>query len=331
MNKEKINLIIEEQYNFLINKYNEKQIVGIFVYGLGNYGLAENEDEIKTMACICPDFNSLCCFTDLDSYYIQDDKNRDIRIVDIRKAYRSIINQESLPLEGCFTEFRIINPRYERIFNKYILMNREYIFHCNQELRIMQAVKIGKNALDNYKKTKSNLSLLKAAWIRIALNLYLNGTSCENCVNLKQDYYKQYLLSIKHGELIPQINEIEEDFNETLKKAESLIEETDCSDLVRNCIVEIVKIAITDLVQTKDFYEILTKKEKDALNIILQNLNENLEGNISISQLIEISNFSRPVFKNTLQKMKEYKIAEIENQGVKGLYIKIIDGSLLSK
>ena len=61
----------------------------------------------------------------------------------------------------------------------------------------------------------------------------------------------------------------------------------------------------------------------------LDNLNDGYQGNISILQLTTSSGISRSVFKNLLQKMKDNLVAEIENQGTKGTYIKIIDGTIL--
>lgn len=335
MTKNEIQKILEEQYDFLIKKYNERQVLGIFVYGLSNYGLAERDDEVQTVACICPDFEDFCCQVEpLKVFYIKDDKERIIRITDIRLIYSKIIKQESVVLEAAFTDYKIINTRYKKIFNKYIFMNREIIFHSNQPLRVSQILSYGKKALERYKtaEIKNTEDLLKASYIRIACRQYINGVSCENCVNLKQDYYKNYLLQIKHGKNIPDIEEIEDDFRSLQEEANNLMSPTeDQSKLVKTAIVEVTKVSLTDMMQQTDFEDLLTQTEKQALDIILNNINDGHKGNISISQLTSSSGISRPVFKNVLQKMKDNTVAEIENQGVKGTYIKIIDGHLLSR
>lgn len=334
MDNEKIYNKLKNQYNFLTKYFDERQVLGIFVYGLSNYGIAETEQEIKTVACICPLFEDFCCQdTSLKSYYLKDDNYNDIRITDVRLLYEKALKQESVILEAAFTEYNIINPRYKKVFNKYIYMNRETIFHTNQQLRVRQAIKIGKKALQHYKETYNQdvSDLLKASYIRIACRQYMNGVSCENCINLKQDYYRNYLLQIKHGELIPDIEDIEDDFNSLLEESNSLSIENDSSKLIKTAIAEIVKIFLTDMMQNTEFENLLTQTENQALKIILSHLKDGIEGNISISQLTNESSISRPVFKNVIQKMKNNSIAEIENQGVKGTYIKIIDGHLLSK
>lgn len=334
MNNEKIYNKLKNQYNFLIQYFDERQVIGIFVYGLSNYGIAETEQEIKTVACVCPLFRDFCYQdTSLKSYYLKDNNNDEIRITDIRLLYEKALNQESVILEAAFTEYNIINPRYKKAFNKYVFMNRETIFHTNQQLRIHQAIQIGKKALQHYKETHNQdvSDLLKASYIRIACRQYINGVSCENCINLKQDYYRNYLLQIKHGEIVPDIEDIEDDFNSLLEESSGLFVNSDSSELVKTAIVEIVKIALTDMAQSTEFENLLTQTESQALKLILSHLEDGVEGNISISQLTNESSISRPVFKNVIQKMKNNAIAEIENQGVKGTYIKIIDGHLLSK
>lgn len=73
----------------------------------------------------------------------------------------------------------------------------------------------------------------------------------------------------------------------------------------------------------------LTKKENMALNIILNELNFNKNGNISILELVKKSKISRPVFTNLLMKLQVNGDAEIWNQGAKGTYIKFINTEIL--
>ena len=172
-------------------------------------------------------------------------------------------------------------------------------------------------------------NLFNACRLRIACQLYLEGASCENCINLKKDYHIHYLWQILNQEITPNIQEIKQDLIDCLKESEELQENPSCEDLIKNGCIEIMKVAMTDMFQQKDFMNILTDVEKNALDIILDNLNDGYQGNISILQLTTSSGISRSVFKNLLQKMKDNLVAEIENQGTKGTYIKIIDGTLL--
>lgn len=92
---------------------------------------------------------------------------------------------------------------------------------------------------------------------------------------------------------------------------------------IRKGILELVENSIiVNPIKTNNIEEKFTKTEEKALNVILNELGEKKEGNISISNLIEKSKISRPVFKNTLLKLEKNELAKIDNQGTKGTYIR---------
>ena len=190
-------------------------------------------------------------------------------------------------------------------------------------------VKCGLKAINNYIENNTSDDIFEACRLRFACELYMSGVSVENCINLKKDYYVDYLEQVKKGNIKPNVEDIKNTFNSILLEEKDFIENEDCKYLIKESIIELMKVALTDMMQTTDFQTLLTKTEKNALNLILQELKNGYDGNISISNLTEKSSISRPVFKNLLQKMKDNMIAEVDNQGVKGTYIKIIDGNLL--
>lgn len=71
-----------------------------------------------------------------------------------------------------------------------------------------------------------------------------------------------------------------------------------------------------------DFLANATKTELSALNSIVAAIG--IEGNFSIVKMIQATGISRPVFTSLNQKLKEYGIAEVENQGVKGTHLKLL-------
>lgn len=92
---------------------------------------------------------------------------------------------------------------------------------------------------------------------------------------------------------------------------------------IRKGILELVENSIVvNPIKTNNVEEKFTKTEEKALNVILNELGEKREGNISISNLIEKSKISRPVFKNTFLKLEKNELAKIDNQGTKGTYVR---------
>ena len=72
----------------------------------------------------------------------------------------------------------------------------------------------------------------------------------------------------------------------------------------------------------QEFRNAITATELLALKSIINTIG--YEGNFSIVKLIQSSGISRPVFTSINQKLKEYQMAEVENQGVKGTHIKFL-------
>jgi GTP-sensing pleiotropic transcriptional regulator CodY len=70
-----------------------------------------------------------------------------------------------------------------------------------------------------------------------------------------------------------------------------------------------------------------TKTEEKALTYILDTIGA--EGILSISQAIQGSGISRPVFTSLLDKLDRYQAAEVKNMGVKGTYIHLYDHILV--
>jgi hypothetical protein len=327
MNKvsdEQIHELLTKQVEYLKNIYTEDKILGIFVYGNANYGFAESLNEVHTVFCYIPSFEEMCFGETAVTEYI-DYGDTKIRKTDIRLLYHLAISQDDIIMESIFSDYHLINPRYKNIFNKYIYMNRETMFHSNQELKVTNSINKALRILKG--EQLSSDDLFEISRIRISARLYLDGVSCENCINIKKDYYQTYLWSVKHGELNPDINEIESDLYNMLKEAKNLTPNVGCQEIIKNSIVELMRISFLNL-SHNSFIESLTNGEKDALKAITKQLGNQIEGNISISQLTQSSGISRPVFNNLLSKMKNSYIAEIDNQGVKGTYIKILDNSI---
>ena len=71
---------------------------------------------------------------------------------------------------------------------------------------------------NNYLKTNNNDYLFEMCRRRLALSLYLEGHTIEDCLYMKKDYHKTYLWSVKTGHALINIAEI-------IKDLEALIEE----------------------------------------------------------------------------------------------------------
>lgn len=330
---EQIENYLQSQIQELNKIYNEKQILGVFTFGKINYGFAKELKDVQTLFIYLPTYAEMCSINYKDIFediIIKLPNGTEIEKLDIRKIYNFASKQDIIMIETLFAYCGILNSRYQKIFKKYIFMNRETFFHCDPRVRIESIVNRGLSALNKYEETSDLDYLFQACYLRITGRLYLDGSSCENCIHLK-DYYKVYLWQVLEGQIKPDLEEIEKDFLEYEEEVKDFQRDEQGLKQIATGVQEIMKVALTDTAQQQNFREKLTALEEQALDIILNNLEEGHEGNISISQLVAASNLSRPVFKNVLRKMEDNLIAEVENQGVKGTYVKIIDGILLGE
>ena len=326
-------ILDKEIHEYLQKKWNEVKsgsgidphnLMGIFATGKVCHGFGQSIDDIDLVCCYVPTFEELC----LNTYrYKYEEKYNNVKMTDFRYLYDLLLKQDSTIMECTFSDYYIINKEYQNAFDKYVFTNRETLFRYNYEIRISNAVKRGQEAAHRYffGEDKDINDLYEACRIRIACELFLNGSSIENCINLKKDYHINYLQQILNKKICPNLDELELSFNELLNRAKDFCSNEKTKDLMKEILFGLYTIGLT---KKRDFKKLLTNNEQKAFDIIKNNL-VNGYGYISIVQLTESTNISRPVFKNVLQKMKDSKVAKITNKGVKGTYIEIIDSSIL--
>ena len=293
----------------------EDRLFGIFVIGPALYGMAEVAEQIRTIAGYIPTEDDLYFSIPKRENFIHADGSITL-LTDLRYLFSLFKKQDINIMESIFSDYRIINPRYEENYIKHILNNKEMIFKYEPYRRVDNAIVRGFIAID--KK-----DFVEAVRIRFACEEYVNGTSIADCICLKKDFHLRYLEGIKNGEFEPDIEELKDDYIEILSKAENMICHYDAEIYFKDFIKTVITKANQDKTKVINILEFLTDKEKQALKLILSKL-VNGEGIISISKLLEESDISRPVFKSTLDKIEKYYLAEITNMGVKGTSIKLL-------
>lgn len=326
INDTDIQNLVNDQYKYLKNKYGADKMLGVFVYGKATYGFAETMDDIQTVMCYLPTFEELCSVNPEMKYIEYND--RTICIADVRLLLEKALTRSGLGMEAIFSKWYKIHPKYENVFFNKLFNNRETIYRTNQKARVLESIDQIREKLLKYQQTGDLDYLFRACRRRIATNQYINGTSIENCLYLKQDYFVNYLWSIKNGEIVPDLEELEQDLLDMEEQANALRSYDQGEKIAKEAITEIMRLSFTSNVYGQEFIDLLTTTEQAALKVVLAELQEG-EGNISISQLINSSEISRPVFKSLMDKMKDNEIAEVTNMGVKGTYVKLFDNTLL--
>lgn len=329
LSEKTIEQILKEDYKYLKTIYPQDRILGVFTYGYVNYGFCENISEIQIKMFYLPTLEEMCTEPEFKVDQVEHNGHI-IEIRDIRIILEDILSQEGTTLECFFSDYTIITPKFKKVFQDTIEAYKEDIFHYNPSKRINYAIEKCLNSLEMYEWTKNTFYLFDACRRRLAADLYVSGESVKNCIKLTKDYHKNYLWGIKKGVSLPDIQNIKDDLAEMKIIAENMESHPEVENLIKHSILEIMKIALTKTINEEEFLKLLTKAEKKALKVLMQYIDENGEGVVSISQMVETHNISRPVFKGVLQKLKDMEIAEINNMGVKGTQITIIDGVFLN-
>ena len=328
ISKEKINKILKDDYKYLKTLYPQDQIFGLFTFGKVNYGFAEKVEDILVKMYYLPSLEEMCTSIEFKDEVVEYN-NHQIIIKDIRLILDNILKQEGTTMECFFSENYIITPKFKTVYMDNIIAKREEIFHCNPKKRVEQSVNRAFEDLKVYLSEANTERLFEACRRRLAISLYLAGEAVQDCIQLKKDYHRTYLWSIKSGQSLPNIEEVVKDLEEMKNRASIMEVHPELEAMVTETIVEIMKIALTKSISADEFLSMLTPAEQGALKDIMQNLN-NGEGVVSVSKLVESGSYSRPVYKSVLNKMKDAEIADLTNMGVKGTHIKIIDGVFLN-
>lgn len=328
ISKEEINKILKDDYKYLKTLYPQDQIFGVFTFGKLNYGFAESISDVLVKMYYLPSLEEMCTSIEFKDEEIEYN-NHKIIVKDIRLILDNILKQEGTTMECFFTSNHIITPKFKTVYMDNIIAKREEIFHCNPRKRIEYSVSKAYEDIQKYQSTGDTEYLFEACRRRLASSLYLAGEPVQNCILLKKDYHRTYLWSIKNGQALPNLEEVMADLENMKKKAATLEVHPELETMVTETIVEIMKIALTKSISADEFLDKLTPAEKDALKLIMTYI-DNGEGIVSVSKLVASGDYSRPVFKSVLNKMKDAEIAELTNMGVKGTHIKIIDGVFLN-
>lgn len=296
-------------YTQYIQQYSNNNILGVFLLGRFNYGWGRTENDYKFVVLYLPTFENLCT-----SFPKNVEKN-EIHFIDIRYLYNATKDADWSCIELLFAKYRYINPKYEYIFKKAFDDKKELIARYNEQKRLDMAYV-------NAVKAFANNDFFEVARLYLGAKNYSQPKSlCEDSFHLKNIVDISFLDTIEKEQKLDSglmlLNEmvimVEKANPRTNLEAEAALKEG---------IVACISAALNQGVSADSFKNTLTATEQKAFVSILSKL-ENGEGNISISKIIEETKISRPVYKNLFTKMEKAKVAEINNQGVKGMLIKM--------
>lgn len=337
LNREPILKRLQEHWDYAVRQgIDPDRIVGIFLYGSQNYGFANWDSDVDSKLIVVPSFEDMCLKSEWLSkeLHLEDEH---IEVKDIRELRNMFLKQNINFIEILYTDYFILNPKYEKLWKTYFVNNREAISHCDRHKALKS---ISSQLIHTLRQGPSdNKKLHNAHRLYYFLENYLNNKVYLDCIHPEGESY-EFLRDLKFG--LNKLSQSEEDkladaaeLEQKVKDLTAMYPELDSPlrdraiESLNNGVMEIIKFSLQDPMSeiTKEqFFKQLTNAEQRAYYSIVKEIGA--EGNITISKLVEKNSISRPVYNNLITKLKEYGIATVVNQGMKGTNIKILQPEL---
>lgn len=312
--------------DYFKEEYGEMRLLGMSTYGLINYGLAETIEEIDMEVFYIPTFEELVCgdrFVENNISY----EGVSIKFTDIRKLTHTPDIAGITAIEGLYTPYYLMNPRYEHIFDNFMREERDDIDQKQRCGRLRAAAQNGLNYL-TLVNWDNKYKVLSKHLYYFCLK-YDKGYSYPESIKHSPEEIKE-LLTLKHSEGHLDNSEIEEMkkvFQKILNSPTLVNEES--NKKLQKAIIEIIERATDHNTAIVTFENELTDTEKKALREIIKTMS-GLEGVIPVTQLSEKTGISKPIFASLITKMRGTEVAQIQSMGSKGTYIKIIKEEILN-
>jgi predicted nucleotidyltransferase len=188
-----------------------EQILGIFLYGSQNYGIATEKSDIDTKAIIVPTLIELCLEQPI-SKELHLENGEHCEVKDIRLMVDMFKKQNINFLEILFTNYKWINPKYAKYW-KLFIDNAEEIAHYNENKCIKSISGQALHTLHQFSEEDPPLVKGKKYANALRMKLFFEKYIIEklpykNCIELK-GIEKDIIFSYKTGKIKPSITDVE--------------------------------------------------------------------------------------------------------------------------
>lgn len=114
---------LREHYDEACGLIPEDRIVGVFLQGSQNYGLDYAGSDVDSKCIVLPTLEDICFNKKATSTTHVRENDEHIDLKDIRLMFQTFRKQNMNFVEILFTEYKIINPLYEDLWNELISQN----------------------------------------------------------------------------------------------------------------------------------------------------------------------------------------------------------------
>lgn len=260
MTEPSIDLSLLDHYSDSLNIFNAKNIVGLWLQGSQNYGMATEASDVDTKLLVTPTLYDLATNKKpVSTTYIRiNDEHIDFK--DVREYIQLFRKQNMNFLEILFTDYYIINGHYEEQWNR-LIKYREEIARMNpvRNVKSMYGVAAQKyHALEHPYESKKEIlknygydpkQLHHLLRIEDFMKRYIEGEPYEKClkpierewlINIKKGYYNLDEARVLANRSMRNIDSMKEYCNHIMVDEE----DTEMVELLRDVQYEIMKISL---------------------------------------------------------------------------------------
>lgn len=222
--------ILNQLHKHLCNAkkyYKADQILGVFLYGSQNYNADTEDSDVDSKMILVPTIEDLCfkrptstCF----KTHFDDDGHCEIK--DIREIANMFKKQNINFLEILYTDYFILNPKYEEVWNKNFIKIRDDIVRMDIRAAIKSIIGQIRNTLDRYPENNKRIS--NALRFTHFLRYYLAGWNYKDCIDIKnyEPEVTELIMCLKRDLIKDQANK-DEIIKNILKDTEKLADRLD--------------------------------------------------------------------------------------------------------
>lgn len=188
---------LNKYYRDVIFMYPNNLIVGVFLFGSQNYNLSHENSDIDALAIICPSWDNVIYAEKPISTTINT-KEGSIQVKDVRLVLRDMVKPTVFSIECLFTDYKVINPMFNNLWNK-IDSNKELIAFANIDNLVNSLLGMAHQLYRDFKeyynrgeKINARKKAARLVFVESFLVQYLGTSSAKDCFLCNEDAREDY-------------------------------------------------------------------------------------------------------------------------------------------
>ena len=190
---------VREHYEIAKSVFPEDLIVGVFLYGSQNYGMADEQSDVDAKVLVVPSLADVVCARRPVAFEHHCDNGEHLCFTDIREFVHQIRKQNPNSMEPLFTEYYVLNPVFKGVW--YDLWSQREDFARLNTCKALDTMRHMANK-EYHQMKKNGFDHKKlATMFRIEKMMYDYEIGCKYEDVLKTDQ-ADFFLKVKRGKFV---------------------------------------------------------------------------------------------------------------------------------